>query len=56
MRVGQITQEKQPEVHKQLQYKKKKRGHRKKKDAQFSFGNIDRLMRERSDVDESKCR
>lgn len=56
MRVGQIIQEKQPEVHKQLQRKKKKRRRRKKQDTQFSFGNIDRLMRERADVDERKCR
>lgn len=55
MRVGQILREKQPEVHKQLLTKKKHR-HRRKHDSQFSFENIDRLMRERSDIDERKCR
>lgn len=55
MRVEQIIQVKQPEVHKQLFIKKKHR-RRRRHDSQFSFRNIDRLMRERSDIDERKCR
>lgn len=55
MRVEQIIQVKQPEVHKQLLTKKKHR-HRRRHDSQYSFEYIDRLMRERSDIDERKCR
>lgn len=58
MKIGAIVQANQPGIHKQLnkkQHKKKKRRMRDSSKEHLSFSDIDRLMRQRADVDESKC-
>jgi len=56
VKIGEIVQANQPNIHKQLNnrnYKKK----RKRRDKEcLSFKYIDYLMRNNKDVDETKCR
>jgi hypothetical protein len=61
MKIGQILKEQQPDIHNKLnkkKYKKKKRKprERKPKKDDLSFISWDRMMRERTDIDETKCR
>jgi hypothetical protein len=56
VRIGTIVKEQQPEVHAKLNKRKLKRKRRRRNKEHFSFSSIDRMMRERTDVDESKCR
>jgi hypothetical protein len=61
MKIGQILQEQQPDVHEKLNKnkpnkKKQKPKERKPRKEHLSFNGWDRIMRERSDVDETKCR
>lgn len=52
MKIGAIIKDKQPKEHEKLKNKKRKR-HPKK---HLSFDDWDRLMKERSDIDERRCR
>lgn len=56
MRIGAIVQANQPGIHKQLNNNnhKKKRRRRDSKE-HLSFSDIDRMMRQKADVDERKC-
>lgn len=55
VKIGQILKEKQPDVAKKLNKKRRKK-RRGGKTEHLSFHDYDRMMRERTDVDETKCR
>jgi hypothetical protein len=56
VRIGAILQANQPGIHKQFNknHKRDRKGRRGCK-KHLSFSDIDRLMRERTDIDERKC-
>jgi hypothetical protein len=58
VKVGSIVQANQLDIHKQLnknKYKKKKYRRRDSNQEHLSFSDIDKMIRQRADVDESKC-
>lgn len=57
MQIGRIIKEQQPDTFNKLHKRKKKRKYRsrKRREQQLSFSSVDRLMRERADVDDRKC-
>lgn len=55
MKVADIIKEKQPEIHTKLNKKRKKKRKRRERNKHLSFNFFNRLMQERTDVDESKC-
>lgn len=61
MKIGQILREQQPYVHEKLVKKRCKKRKRKPKEREqkkhdLSFNSWDRMMRERTDIDERRCR
>lgn len=56
MRIGTIVQTNQPGIHEQLNKNHAwKRKRRRGSQEHLSFSDIDKLMRQRADVDERKC-
>lgn len=57
VKIGAIVQSSQPGIHKQLNKKnhsKKKRSRRGSQE-HLSFSDLDRMMRQKADIDERKC-